>query len=253
MKSIEFVGPSSVGKSTFLKALEEQRGDTENWITKRAALKHISFNMGIKHFLSIYTSKVLYLLGLNINVPTNQKLFENYERDIDPLLDIFFNHVFDSGYSANKKRKFIRFYSERILYDLILLCEYFKKKRVIILDEGIIHNGGLHNSPSNLGVLANNRLRPSGVVFFELSDQNYFERIKKRFNEKGVNSINILTGSMTDEDVWSYIKHTKEKADEKLKVCKQIGIPLIEIEAKCKVSEFKKVNKFITEIYDPRN
>ena len=118
----------------------------------------------------------------------------------------------------------------------------------IVLDEGLVHNGGITAVTYNLEKykkLTESSLFPVAVVAFKLDPEEYKERILQRFKENKSRKINSLYDDMSDTEIHKFIDRTLERAKSKEEACKQLNLPLLKVTAEPNSENLKKVHNFI--------
>ncbi|CAN5169116.1 hypothetical protein BH23BAC3_BH23BAC3_30150 [soil metagenome] len=250
MNSIEFVGPSGIGKTTFLNALLKTRS-VPSWITR---------DEGIKIAASKYTGipekvvvKAGRLLGLSITTKNKSDYLEKikqYDSECSLLVDAFFDNLHRNNSKAWQNVRRFDYYIKSILYKYLLLHETIEDK-TIIFDEGILHCGGIRSITLNSDKyknIARSKIFPKGAIFFNLEKDQYRERLLTRFEEKGERSINSLRSNVSDEELERSIHGAQKGADERLEACKLINLPVLEIESVPTEMNLKRALNFIKEI-----
>ena len=261
MSYIEFVGPSGIGKTTFLRHLVEIT-DERVWLTRKEVMQHIRDAEGgqkgptnperivlkIARLLDLsvtYKSKKAEKLGL-------QDALREYDRDSYPFYEVFASHI-----SRNKnlhtwqKDRLYRYYINSVLYRLILISHHAPDVKVV-LDEGLIHNGGFSDLTQNESLLERvkkSSLIPDGVVFFDLSEDEYIKRIESRFEERGKRKINSLMVDVAPQELRRYVKRARGKSHQKLAACRRLDIPCIALEPRSDLANVGKACKFIDHVF----
>ncbi|CAN5169048.1 hypothetical protein BH23BAC3_BH23BAC3_30140 [soil metagenome] len=232
MNSIEFVGPSGIGKTTFLQALVKERGNAR-WITRDEGLRLVSierFNIIEKVIV-----KTARLFGLSLTLKKNEEYLEKIKHNdasCSLLVDLFIENLHNSGANAWQKVHRFDYYLKTILNQYILLHESLRNK-TIVFDEGIIHSGGFKIILENYEKykdIPESEIFPKAAIFFDLNIDQYRERLYARFNERGDRTINSLKVNVTDEELERYMSGSKKGAYKKLVACKMLKIPILEIE-----------------------
>lgn len=235
MKSIEFVGPSGIGKTTFLRNLVKKRNNA-NWITNQEALNLIAKKKAkiLERIIIKAAKKMRVNLSPDMAVQYKEKIkkLKKYDKECSILINLFYK---DKSYSkAHAWRKILihDYYTKEVIYNMLIISE-LKKESVIVFDEGIIHNGGVISISKNFKIykeIYKSIIFPKGVIFFELNTDEYRRRLISRFDKKGKRSINALWENVSDEELEIYIKMAISKSRHKYEVCQKLNIPVLKIE-----------------------
>lgn len=253
MKWIEVIGPSGVGKTTFVRSLAKFSGQERDWVVLNEALIDLartSPNRNFVHFI--------------LKIYLNQNLTQNSKRDLAEILlekkkaylekSNLFSAYFDS---------YLKYYyrnvdssSEKVyrisLYKSIVenLCAFIQAgySKPVVLDEGLInHHPNLldHNWEET-------KILPSGLVFCHLNSDEIFERVKKREQKRGRPSPlhREMDNNMLRKDIATKIENLKEK---RKKLISQ-GIPYIDINLKdMDTSKLNTASEFINKIKNEKS
>jgi len=250
MKIIEFVGPSGIGKSTFLQHLVNERGDA-SWITRDEGLNLIAKKR------SPITEKIIIKLARLIGVSLTSgkkedylKKIKEYDHHCSLLFDLFLDSLQNSNLAAWQKITLFNYYIQTVLYTNNVLLE-LPDNRTIVSDEGIIHNGGitsLLNNYEKYKGITDSDLFPKAVIFCDLNMDHYRERLKSRFIKKSERKIHPFMVDVTDKELEAYMIRVKENNRKKLEACKMLDIPILEIEPVSVRSNISKAMNFINQI-----
>lgn len=250
MVSIEFVGPSGIGKTTFMQALLKERVDS-SWITSDEGLRTVvqeNHNLIEKSLV-----RAARLFGLSITLKNkNEYLDKLIEKNssISLLIDLFIDNLGQNNLKAWQKIGLFDYYVKSVLYEAIILHESFKNE-TIIFDEGIIHNGGLtsviHNFEKYQGIHESG-IFPKGAIFFDLHVDQYRERLNARFQKRGERTINSLMRNVNEMDLERYMVSAKREIEREIVACRMLNLPILELEPILTKTNIKKALKFINDV-----
>lgn len=241
-KYIEFIGPSGIGKTTFLKNLKELRTNDSDWISNPEIHQ--------KDFRSSLIGKIITGYRLFVKKNSGRKktieYLREYEEDLSLIISLLYERLnsYDSDYW--KKVRLHDYVIHDVMRNIIRYSELGYSK--IVLDEGLIHNSGIYTAIQQLqkySKLTDSMFFPVAVVAFKLEKDEYKKRILKRFEENNNRKINSLNYDLTDNEVNKYVHNSLKKSDEKVKACKLIGLPVLEIEPVINKINLNRVNQFI--------
>lgn len=250
MNSIELAGPSSIGKSTFLKNLTKYK-DNLLWTTDKKMSKQLSSrNLNIAEKIARKTLKTLdinFILDDKIDV---FKKINEFSDECTLLIELFHENLKYLDLNSIQKANLIDYWTRIFLLKKILLFEMSNGEK-IVNDEGFIQNTGLTPIVTNFNKYKNitvSPLFPNAVIFCDLSVDLHRTRIYSRFREKGKRIITGNRANVTEEEIESYIIKSREELDVNRKACKMLNLPYLNIEPVSTNSNFDKVLKFIDEI-----
>lgn len=198
MKKIEFIGGSGVGKTTLFNEIIKHRSDSDGWMTPTEARITLAKKTDLR--LRGNGLRGLLHLFLKFNFFKNQQeilanyVLRNYENTLffesmDQFNDIIdlslIELVKDKSLEPYKKAKYIEFYVNMILHDIVTI-EQSTIDSVIVYDDGIIHNSYATNNESKFHELVERNpsvlstILPQGAVYCDLNLLDNIERRKKR-------------------------------------------------------------------------
>lgn len=249
MKSIECIGPSGIGKSTFCRFMRDraiESGDDQGWMLHTEALKEAGFyeNPGLLTRIRLKFNKP--------DVPPPSELFRRYSDDLAGILAVFERGVRESDPEPWQKIHISEYFYQNILYRALLLHHSFNNKKVILFDEGIVHNGGYqigNGSELPEGVKAGDLIQspvfPTAVIHFTLNDDEYRGRISDRFQQAGRRDLNRIRSGLKPAEITEIMEKERTEAKNKAELCRTIGIPVLEIESRTSDENFRKVHGLI--------
>lgn len=250
MKSIEFVGPSGIGKTTFLNALLKKRGKSP-WITRDEGLKVASSkNTGISEKVAVRAGRFLGFSITSKNKSDYLQKIKQYDSECSLLVDAFIDNLHRNNSKAWQNVRRFDYYIKSILYKCLLLHETIEDK-TIIFDEGILHCGGIRSiilNPEKYKNITQSKIFPKGAIFLHLDTDLYRERLLARFDERGERSMNSLKQNVSDRELEQSVKGAQKGADVRLEACRMINLPVLEIEAVPTESNLNRALNFIKEI-----
>jgi hypothetical protein len=231
MKSIEFIGPSSIGKSTFLRAFSEHATDSRKWVTHAAVLEQLRPRPpGI-------AGRVLRKLRGAGNAPAEAgeiNLFELYNDDIAVLTEIFISSLAAGDSDAWQKVQLSNYYFNSIIRRALQIHHEYHHPRLVLFDEGILQVGRITSydpQTTSREALIRSAILPSAVVHFDLPDDTYRERIERRFRENGVRKFHRTGKVVTPDMLDQYIAFYKSMGFRKVEICHELGVPVLQLEA----------------------
>lgn len=143
MKTIEFVGPSGIGKTTFLNSLMDQRTGAE-WLTREEGKRVLSRKEG-KLFRKAF-SRVIGYLGFSIKGDKKNlhllKELKHYDSECADLIDLFYESLLSEDMVGWQKIRLHNYYMSAILYQIVLFND-LPDESLLVFDEGIVQNGGV--------------------------------------------------------------------------------------------------------------
>jgi thymidylate kinase len=263
MKKIEFIGASGVGKTTFYKELLALNKKNRIWKTPAEARIKIAKDMDIKDLKGL---KKLYLLCLKLNIfPSRHSIFasfvlNNYMNEktyneiykYDDLISLMLKAINDDNETeAFRKCKFIAFYINLIIHDVLAL-EDLRENELIVYDDGIVHNisGLVIEERFNMMTKKNHNILkyifPQGVIFCELTVEENIKRRKKRIADgKGT----FLENNISHEKIVQICRRSIDYANKKIILLEKFNIPVLKINMNDPVRENARlVNEFINVI-----
>jgi hypothetical protein len=250
MKIIEFIGPQAIGKSTTFKAfmkmniknkfITEQQAyqDILNFRRKDLTLMKKLFYIILK--FSLY--KKLKNIGFSYLINSiKDNVYKQYNDLYEPIINSFFegfNKMNDIP--ARFKIRFTTYYYKLIQTHILL--KHTPINKIVVLEEGIIHNNfGIMNI-SDLSQIKH--LMPELLICLKLEDQLY---LKRRFNrdEKENNNRKFSHSDLTKK----YMEYIN-KNDKKIEFFIENNIPCLVLNADDKPKDnairiLKTLNTFI--------
>jgi len=253
MKSIEFIGPSCIGKTTFLNELVKRRTKNE-FITKSEALRLKKRSYGSKTIIKKLLQKLRIIKQEN-KIKEVTDILKNVSKNTELLYEAFLiGQVQKKGETWTKVRM-IEYYSSIYLLMHRLDCEKLANQ-LIVFEEGLIHNGGFHrleNEINKFKSIVESSIFPKGVIALIADRDTYIKRIHKRFETKGSRDLNSIKKNMSDKDISDYVDTALASADIKTQACKKLGVEVLEINAVHTEKNFIKTEKFMRDISNSFN
>jgi len=239
---IEFIGPSGIGKTTFLNELVKFRGNDSSWLSN----KEVQARYFRRSFYKKLENGFDYLLGRITQRDLIMEKLKISENDVSLIISLLYENLsLREGLSWRKVRTH-DYVIHQVLNQVLLYCELSFSK--IVLDEGLVHNIGIPTvmkDPKKYSKLKESKLFPVSVVSFTLEADIYKERILSRFKENKNRRINSLYDDMSDSELNEFISLTLKRSERKVEACKLIDIPVLEITSEITGSNLEKVNNFI--------
>jgi hypothetical protein len=245
MKSIEFVGPSAIGKTTFCKALNRHPEKPSGWTDARRALAETGF--GRKPGI---LQRVIRKAGFTQNpYPSRAELFRLYSDDLDPVLRLFESGLVKTAPPAWQKIHVTRYFHQSMLYRMLLLHHLYGEKRCVYFEEGIVHVGGaaaMAGEAEDFKEITRSSVFPAAVVFLDAPDDVYRERILSRFKQTGRRDLNPVVTDISDDDLDEVIRSEKEETARRKQFCKTIGVPVLTLPSECTDDTVRRLAEFLT-------
>jgi len=253
MYNIEFVGPSCIGKSKFLKNLIKYK-DNSSWTTDKKILKQLpSRNLNIGEKIA---RKVIKAFDLNFSFNEEDDVFNKINEFSDEcalIVELFHENLkYLDYYNSIQKTFLIDYWTRKFLFEKILLYE-MSNGEIVVNDEGFIQNTGLTPVVENFYKYKNiteSPLFPKAVIFCELNADLHLERIHSRFREKGKRIITGIRDNVTDAEVESYMIKSRDELNLNREACKMLKLPYLNMEPVSVKSNFDRVLKFIDITYN---
>lgn len=205
-----------------------------------------------------YNPGLLTRLRLKLNkpnLPPPSELFRRYSDDLSGILTVFERGVRESDPEPWQKIHISAYFFQNILYRALLLHHMFGDKNVILFDEGIVHNGGYQignglELPDGMKALdlTQSPVFPSAVIHFTLNEDEYRQRISKRFQKADGRDLNRIRSGLKPEEITDIMKKERIEAKNKAKLCRTLGIQVLEIESRTSDENYRKVNELIDSI-----
>ena len=253
MKTIEFIGPSGIGKSTFLNEFAKYSQKNEIWMPFTTELKQIKASQ--KNFLPRVIQKITPIkMGIKPKRAIKNYLFKKYEEEIDVFAELFFRNINNVSHLSSSEMIILTdYYFNTIILNLLIVLHNSSSRHTLVLDEGIIINGLLAGTDINRRIkskLSESAIFPSGVVYLNLDDASYKKRISKRFKVWGENRLNPVLKAVDEDRIDEYVSHLKAWSKKKLELCRRLDLPVLEATANSTQSQFEKLDDFIEMIHN---
>lgn len=193
--TIEFIGPSGIGKSTLFK---EYFSKTD-------------FNF--------YTQNDIYKIKSRLD---EQNILSNIYKE---LLFKKHSNLLDRAYNAYVSTELLNYFTKIVSEDIVI--QNASKDFGFIIEEGIVHNFSMELfqlSNENLSLLLKNRI----IIYIRPENPNLIvQRIKKRASEGG--HVVIHHNNKTDEELLNIAKQSIVHFDKLINRIKELNIPCIQI------------------------
>ena len=183
--------------------------------------------------------------------PEVDKLLKEYDSDVKPLYDLFSTYVSKNrNLQVWQKNRLYKYYVESIVYKILIINQYFRESSVV-LDEGIVHNGGFYKTMHHDLLLraSESDIFPSAVIFFKLSKNEYISRIEARFNENRERKINSLMIDVSREALERYVDRALLRSDEKRDAWLALDLPFVELEPHLTEDRTNEALRFINNVF----
>ena len=251
MKTIEFIGPSGIGKSTFLSSYEKYLAEKNSPVAiSQYQASELIRKKYVKYPLYHKLRRMLKGKGQLDYIKKKSQLFEENSKELEPIVDLFILCIQRSGLKTWKKIWLSEYYFDKILYQIAKIHDAAVHD-CVILEEGIIQNGFFANVELELVKNANLsrlKLMPKGVVIFTLDEEEYKNRINKRFKKRGRNDLNAVTKRMSPEEVEAHVRMTKEVTETHKIIVSALQLPYLIIDAHATRHNFEKLDNFINKL-----
>lgn len=262
MKRIEFVGASGIGKSALLHEVVKHKTGSDSWITfeearvylaKTIAVDKVSLRMSQLYLQSNLTrpKKLREYLVAKILDRNSRDIFDATHGKYLDLADAFLEPLHKyNAINSMRKMSLTAFYYQHTLLDTILL-DYYKLNKVVVDDEGIIHNTLGFTDEERFRVVYENHANsetsviPIAVVFCNLGEISYMQRRKNKILQgRGT----VLERTFNDDELQKSCRRFMQSAAAKINVLKKFGIPVLEINMENPLQENAPiVYEFITD------
>jgi len=249
MKSIEFIGPSSIGKSTFLNAFTEQSPDRSKWVTHQAVLRDLQ-----PEPLSV-AGRVLRKIRKTGHAPDTTRdanLFQLYNEDISLITEIFLRSLKEGESDAWQKIQLSNYYFNSIIGRALQIHHEYEQQKIILFDEGIFQVGRItsYNPATDPATsLTQSQIMPKGIVHFDLEHDAYKARIENRFRENGARRFHKTGKVVTDDMLAEYMDFYRSMGFKKVDICRQLGIPVLQLQAEPTRENFQRLEDFIDHLH----
>ena len=260
MKRIEFIGGSGVGKTTLFNEIIKLKNTQDSWMTVEEARRHLA--KIVKPKRKLHKLFQLYLKINLINIFQQQmanRILKSYKFDVidsmqdsySDLADLILEGLIKNSINSVKKIA-LASYFEQLLFDEIMLFDYFKIKGLVAFHDGIIHVSSEFNDEERVKTIFQNHrilktsLIPVGVVYCYLDKIKCLERRKKRINEgKGTWGERTIKNIELKE----LCNRSLKVALDKIKVLRNYNIEVLELNMEEPVSvNAKKAYNFINRL-----
>lgn len=251
MKWIEFVAPSGAGKTTLLNTLKKERFQ-QDWVTEQEAIAEIVLNKrtkGVKERLmqKYLNQRVLHVQKKQVQFSLLQesKAFLSKSHRYEQFIRLFFEYLQDTDLSERFGR---REWSEKAFYlkwylsliEKLCLFDYHKFAKIVVLDEGIMHNNHYSSRIKQKGDVN----LPVGLIFMDLSITTIYKQLLKRKEETGERRLHKGMGDLALE---AYLNRERRVMLQKLEAAKGLNIPHIVLTENKNFEEtLRKSNEFLS-------
>lgn len=251
MKTIEFIGPSGIGKSAFLSSYEQYlTGRNSSAAISQYQASELIRKKYLKYSFFINLRRMLKGKEQIDYTKKKSQLFEENSKELEPIIDLFTLCIQRSELKTWKKIWLSEYFFDKILYQITKMYDA-DVHDCVILEEGIIQNGFFDKvelEKVKKANLSRSKLMPKGVVIFTLDEEEYKNRINKRFKIKGRNDLNAVSKRMTPEEVDSLVRTTKEITDTNTIIATALQLPYLVIDAHATRDNFVKLDSFIEKL-----
>lgn len=240
MLGVELIGPSGSGKTTFLNKIAESRGH-KSFMTRSEARDLLKEN-SIKNFILQFWN------SLSSNYKDSERInILQSDKDCSHLMDLFIQNLYFSDLNAWQKVRLFDYYWS-LIYEFYRIDNIYEG--VVVFDEGIIHNGGLHNIDINNGErqkLRTNRILPKAVIVLTINSEDHLKRIHSRFNDNNNRRLNPLYLNVSDDELLRIVERSIIENKEKIRFCEKLKIPIFKVPSTNDERSIIDVNEFIEE------
>lgn len=250
MISVEFFGPSGIGKSTFVNELAKKRGNAK-WRTRDEELRLLGFkrSMSVK-WLKIQINKYT---GVDVESRSGtmlQYLMREMDADCTLLIHAFIENLYRRELKSWQIAGACNMFFKRILVQHLTIRKK-SQTGIVVFDEGLIHHGAItsaYHDRHKYGLLTESQLLPKAAIFCTLDRDEHHKRILKRFNDRGDRSLNDLNTDFDANRIKEYLDGIENAYFDTLKACNILGIKLLTITPTPDEENIDKVLRFIEEI-----
>lgn len=244
MNWIEIMGPSGIGKSTFLKKLRDYDSTKYNWVLQNEGFDEIilskKFYGRMDKILQLYIKQNWINSKKNIirKILLDKKgVFLKGSKEYSYLLDSYLEHFLKKSSTSSEKAYRISVYKEII--EVLCLFDHYQFDKTVVFDEGPINH-----HPNLIGNLKDAIKKPIGVVLCNLDLENNFQRIKMRERLRGRPS--PLHIGLNDLELKNLINDHMVNYQNKKDIIIKLNIPYIEVNlADSSNNEVEKASQFI--------
>ncbi len=250
MERIEFIGASSVGKSTLFDNMLSKRNSKKEWVTSEEFTVQIARNLKIyPTVISKRTIGIIVLKGNILREKHNRiarRLLGDYQEKVcirhagtyNALTNMIMDGAAeDCGLLSHlptpfKKNKYLA-HCHQCIIEMLLLEFFDKNKTVVFNDKSIIrHNPKTSDKEAYMKALNGSmegdlKINPSGIIFCNLSLEENIERRLSRIHS-GV--IQFTEKDLTEQEIRNLCRFEIEDAKQKAEVMKQAGVPVLEVD-----------------------
>ncbi|OEY73972.1 hypothetical protein [Salegentibacter salarius] len=254
MSWIELLGPSGIGKSTFLSLLQKNRVHRV-WVTEQEALKEI---ISKKNYRGLKQKALQYYLNQNfINfhksylqdlVLQKEQAYEAEAYKYNAIIRLFFHFLLQDekllaelGEREWSEKAYWNCWYKSLIGNLCVF-NYYKFEKPIVVDEGVIQNNPyiFYLDKTYKGKL------PKGLIFIKSDVESIYENLIHRKNDIGKRRIHK---NMDENSLKIFINQELENYSKKLDFAKKLNIPYIEIDfSHAQEENIKRANGFLNQL-----
>ncbi len=260
MKRIEFIGGSGVGKTTLFLEIIKLKRAKDCWMTVEEARQNLAKTVYPKRKLHKLFQLYLRINKIKILQPQMvNRILNSYKVDVidsmqdrySDVADLILEGLINSSINSVKKIALASYYKQ-LLFDEIILFDFFKIEGLVAFHDSIIHVSQAFNVEEKVKTIFENHrilktsLIPVGIVYCYLDKVKCLERRKKRINE-GKGSLGERT--LKNKELKELNHRSLKVAEDKIKVLKNYNIEILELNMEDSVQDnAKKAYNFINKL-----
>lgn len=247
MKRIELIGAQGTGKTTLLQSIATMRNNKDNWVLPEEARLQIAKSLiRLKNNKKRHSKLFNIILKTNINNKINNRVankilgwwkdevYSSTLREYEGLLKIHVDEIINGpiwhDMLSIKKITLLNMYLNMVYVDAAIF-DYFNYKKLVVLDDGIIHNNfGITESERYQYVLDNypkykNKINPAGVIYCKLNAEKTFLRSKNRISKIGT----IESRALSDNELMTFCENRVLYSAKQAEIMNSQKIPVFEV------------------------
>ncbi len=230
-------------------------------MTVEEARRHLAKTVKLKRKLHRLFQLFLKISSINIlQRPMIRRILNSYtagvldsmQESYSDLVDLIFEGLYKNNKINSVKKIAQASYYYKLLFDELMLFDYFKIDDLVVFDESIIHNSADFSDEEKVGIIFKNHkilktsVIPVGVVHCYMDKLEYLERRKNRISEgRGIS----LDRTLKHKELEDLCYRSLKSAEEKIKVLKNYNIEILELNMEEPVSDnAKKAYYFINKL-----
>lgn len=259
MKRIEFIGGPAVGKTTVFNEITKIKKLKDQWMTYKEARIHLAKKVNIKNHTTIKFAQTILKMRAFEKVHSkfasfilnkfNENIFDEISNNYEDVSMVFLEELYNNGSISSIQKMRLTSYYYNLLLNGVIIFDYFKLDKLVIYEEGIIHNSSAFRDDKKASIVLKNHKNlgtsaiPIGIVHCYMDEEEYFKRRKDRISQgKGI----FLDRTLSDNDLKELCQRSLKSAKEKIEVLKNYNVQVLELDMENPIKDnARKAHDFI--------